>query len=54
MSGVKIGLAFGVFAAGPICMSYIYLQKPVKLWLIDSGYHVVSFIIMSIIISVWH
>jgi hypothetical protein len=54
MSGIKIGLVCGAFATGPICMSYIYLQKPVKLWLIDSGYHVVSFVIMSIIISVWH
>ncbi|MEO5643254.1 MAG: DUF1761 domain-containing protein [Bacteroidia bacterium] len=54
MSGIKLGLACGVFAAGPICMSYIYLQKPFKLWLIDSGYHVVSYIIVAVIISVWH
>jgi hypothetical protein len=54
MSGIKIGLAFSVFAAGPICMSYIYLQKPLKVWVIDSAYHAVSFIVMSIIISIWH
>lgn len=54
MSGIKLGLACGVFAAGPICMSYIYLQKPFKLWLIDSGYHVVAFVLVSVIISIWH
>src|SRR3546814_1800926 len=42
MSGLKLGLACGVFATGPIWMSYIYLQKPFKVWIIDAGYHVRS------------
>jgi hypothetical protein len=54
MSGLKLGLACGVFATGPIWMSYIYLQKPFKVWVIDAGYHVVSFLLMAVIISIWH
>lgn len=55
MNGIKAGLFFGaVFAAAPIAINYLYTSKPIKLWLIDAGYHVVGITLMGIILSVWH
>lgn len=54
MSGIKIGLLLSVVASVPMVMSHMYLQKPMKVIIIDAAYHTVSIILMSIIISVWH
>lgn len=54
VSGIKVGLLCGVgLAIGPMTMNFLYHRKSFKLFLIDAGYHVISVVIMSIIISIW-
>ena len=52
--GIKLGLALSVIGVVPLIMADMYLMKPLKLWFIDAGYHVIGITLMSIIIAVWH
>ena len=52
--GIKLGLGLSVVGVIPLIMADMYLMKPLKLWFIDAGYHVVGIVLMSIIIAVWH
>ena len=52
--GIKLGLGLSVIAVIPLIMADMYLMKPLRLWFIDAGYHVVGIVLMSIIIAVWH
>ena len=54
VAGIKLGLALSGVAVIPMVMSYLYLMKPVKVWIIDAAYHIVSIVLMTIILSVWH
>lgn len=40
-----IGTAFGV--------SYLYLRKSLKIWMIDAGYYVVGYMIMGLVLAAW-
>lgn len=60
--GPKASLGFGVFAGlaaglGWVAMSlgviYLFEQRPLKLWLINSGYQVVTYTLMGAVIGVW-
>src|SRR2546423_14820944 len=54
-SGIKWGLLTGVcFSATTICISYIYVKKPLGLLVIDSLYHVIGQVIAAVILCVWH
>ena len=46
-----IGLGFITTSLG---VNYLFAQRDVKLFLIDSGYHIVQFITYGIIFGVWH
>lgn len=52
--GIKLGLALSAIAIVPLIMSHIYMMKPLKVWFIDGGYHLIGITLMTIIISVWH
>jgi sterol desaturase/sphingolipid hydroxylase (fatty acid hydroxylase superfamily) len=52
--GIKLGLALSAVGVIPLVMADMYLMKPLKLWFIDAGYHVVGITLMSIIIAIWH
>ena len=61
--GAKGTLSFGLFAGaatgiGWVAMSlgviYLFEQRSFKLWLIDSGYQVVSYTLMGGILGAWH
>ncbi len=52
--GIKLGLLLSAIGVIPLVMADMYLMKPLKLWFIDAGYHVIGITLMSIIISVWH
>ncbi len=55
MNGIKTGLFLsGVFVSLPFAVNYLYTSKPIKLWIIDAGYHVVGVTLGAIIMSVWH
>lgn len=56
-------LAFGLFAgaaagigwvATALGILFLFEKKSFKLWLIDAGYHAVTFTIMGAILGVWH
>lgn len=41
-----VGTSFGV--------TYLFERKPFILFLINAGYHIVTFMVMGIILSLWH
>ncbi|RQP24827.1 DUF1761 domain-containing protein [Piscinibacter terrae] len=60
--GAKASLGFGVFAGaatgiGWVAMSlaviYLFEQRSLRLWLINSGYQVVSYTAMGAVIGAW-
>ena len=60
--GPKADLAFGLFAGlaaglGWVAMSlgviYLFEQRSLKLWLINSGYQVVAYTVMGAILGAW-
>ena len=54
MSGLKLGLLCSIcFSAATISMSYVYLNKPSMLYIIDCGYHIVGITLSSVILSIW-
>lgn len=42
------------FVATTFGVNFLFSRKPIKLYLIDAGYMVVSFFIMGLIIGAWH
>jgi len=60
--GAKSSIAFGLFAGGAtgigwVAMSlgviYLFEQRPLKLWLINSGYQVVAYTLMGALLAGW-
>jgi sterol desaturase/sphingolipid hydroxylase (fatty acid hydroxylase superfamily) len=51
--GIKLGLLVSAIGVIPLLMADLYLMKPLKLWFIDAGYHVLGMILISIIVSIW-
>lgn len=54
ITGAKVGLALSAIGVIPLIMADMYLMKPLKLWFIDAGYHILGIVLMAIIIAVWH
>ena len=53
-SGVKLGLITGIcFATTSVSISFIYEKRPLGLYFIDCGYHVVGNIAAAIILVMW-
>lgn len=52
--GATMGLMTGIFFLFPsISMNYLFARKSSALMLIDSGYHIVAYTIVGIILGVW-
>ncbi|AXK72854.1 DUF1761 domain-containing protein [Lysobacter sp. TY2-98] len=49
--GALIGLLFVATSFG---INYTFARKPLTLWLIDGGYHVVQFLLYGAILGAWH
>lgn len=55
VDGAKIGaLCWVGFAGATSFGTALFSGKPKALWLIDSGFNLVAFIVSGIIIAVWH
>lgn len=55
MAAIKTGALLGVGFVGSItALNNMYVQRPFMLTLIDSGYNIVSIILVSIILTMWH
>ena len=58
ISGIAAGLIFGFaswlgFIAPATINSVIWENKPVRFWLITSGYYLVTILVMSVILGSW-
>lgn len=54
IDGLLLGLAAGVgFVATTSAANYIFESRPLKLYLINSGYPVVSFTLIGLLIGAW-
>ena len=52
---VKFGFVAGLFfVATSFGINYIFANRSLKLFLIDSGYHLVQFVIYGVILGLWH
>jgi hypothetical protein len=55
LDGAKIGaICWAGFAGATSFGTALFSGKPKALWLIDSGYNLVAFIVSGIIIATWH
>lgn len=55
LSGVHTGLVVGIgFVATAYGVTYLFEQRPMRLFMINAGYNVVLFGIMGAIIGGWH
>ena len=54
IEGLILGLAAGLgFVATTAGVSYVFESRPLKLYLINAGYPVVSFALMGLLIGAW-
>ena len=54
VQGMIAGLAAGLFwVATAIGITYLFERKSLKLFLINAGYHVVTFTVMGLILALW-
>lgn len=52
--GIKIALVGGIgFMVMPMWINSLYAKKPFGLLVIDSLYHLISFVVMAIILTAW-
>lgn len=55
LSGVRTGLIVGIgFVATAYGVTYLFEQRPLRLFMINAGYNIVLFAIMGAIIGGWH
>jgi hypothetical protein len=54
ITGIALGIASGIcFGATGIGVAYVWESRPVKLFLVDTGYHLVGLTVAGMILSVW-
>jgi len=52
--GAMYGLMTGIFFLFPsISMNYLFARKSASLMLIDSGYHIVAYTLVGVILAAW-
>ena len=52
--GLVVGLLAGLgWVATGLGVTYLFERRPLRLYLIDAGYHVLSFAVMGAILGVW-
>lgn len=53
--GFGVGFVVGLFfVAMSFGINYSFAQRSLKLWMIDSGYHIVQFSLYGLILGAWH
>ena len=51
--GASAGALTALWIASAFGVTYLFERKPMKLFFIDAGYHVVSFPLMGLILGAW-
>lgn len=54
LGGLFAALVCLAFVATTFATNYLFARKPLKLYLIDVGYHFVTFFAMGVLIGAWH
>ncbi|GAB1596814.1 DUF1761 domain-containing protein [Lysobacter claricitrinus] len=55
LRGAGIGAVIGLlFVATSFGINYTFANRPLTLWLIDGGYHIVQFLLYGAILGAWH
>jgi hypothetical protein len=53
--GLHLGLLVGAgFVATSFGINYLFAQRTFTLWLIDGGYHIGQFVLVGLILGLWH
>ena len=53
-AGLELGLIISIaFSAGTCAVNNMFAQRPLNLFLVDSGYHITGITIASIILAIW-
>jgi len=53
--GFGAGFVVGVFfVAMSFGINYAFAQRSLKMWMIDSGYHIAQFCLYGLILGAWH
>ena len=50
--GASFAAGFGWVALG-MGVTYLFERRPLGLWMINGGYHMVSFVIMGLVLGAW-
>lgn len=50
-AGFVVGLFFVAMSFG---INYAFAQRSLKMWMIDSGYHIAQFCLYGLILGAWH
>lgn len=54
LHGAALGALIGLlFVATSFGINYAFARRPLALWLIDGGYHVVQFVLYGTILAAW-
>lgn len=54
VDGFGVGFVVGVFFVSmSFGINYAFAQRSLKLWMIDSGYHILQFILYGVILGAW-
>jgi hypothetical protein len=55
IAAIKVGALLGFGFVGSVtALNNMYLKRPFMLTIIDAGYNIVSIILVSIILTMWH
>lgn len=55
--GFAVGVGFltgFIWVAGSFGINYQFEQKPMKLWLVNGGYHTVQYTLYGLVLGLWH
>ena len=47
-------IAGACFVAASLGLNYAFADRGLTLWLIDSGFHIVRFLIFGVVLGLWH
>jgi hypothetical protein len=51
--GIKLGLVTSFYSTMSLALNHMYTRKSFGTFMIDAGYHIVSLVIVSVVLSIW-
>ena len=50
MTGAEVAIGF---VATSLAVQYLYEQRSLTFWLVNSGYHLLQFVLMGVVLALW-